>query len=179
MRHLTPPLPPRIYMFFTVRLAHPSSDLLIREVDRLRHATRITRDRFPFEIDEIVVLPSVIHTIWAMPHDDCDASKRWRMLKSQFSRGVSVTPPVTNAVLRRGDKGIWQRRFWEHALHEANDLTAHREMILDAPVQAGLAWQAQDWQHSSIHRAIRNGRYDPVKSIHKRVEPVRNYALPI
>lgn len=152
---------PGAQVFFTVRIADRHDDLLVREIERLRHATRITRTRFPFEINEIVVLPAVIHTIWTMPEGDADFSARWRLLKSHFSRGLP-TPAHRNPVTeRRGEKGIWQRRFWEHHLRDADDFEAHRQMILKAPVQAGFVRRPQDWAWSSVHRAIRRGDYDP------------------
>lgn len=144
--------------FFTVRLADHRSDLLVREVDKLRHATRLTRDRLPFEIKEIVVLPSVIHTIWTLPTGEADFSARWRMLKSLFSRSVPAPDDSANLRLRPGEKGVWQRRFWEHVIRDVDDLAAHRHMIHSAPVQAGLVNRARDWQWSSVHRAIARGQ---------------------
>lgn len=167
---------PGAQLFFTVRLANRNDDLLIREIERLRHATRITRARYPFEINEIAVLPSVIHTIWTMPEGDADFSARWRMLKSHFSRGLP-TPAHRNPVTeRRGEKGIWQRRFWEHHLRDADDFEAHRQMILKAPVQAGLVRRPQDWAYSSIHRAIRRGDYNPNAPIGQAYSPLNMQA---
>lgn len=148
-------------LFFTVRLVDRNSNLLVREVERLRHATRRTRVSMPFEIDEIVVLPSVIYTIWTLPEGDPDFSKRWRMLKSHFSRGLPPAEDRDLSTLRRREKGIWQRRFWEHHLRDADDIAAHRHLILTAPVQAGLVARPQHWPHSSVHRAIRLGQFDP------------------
>lgn len=152
-------------LFFTVRLLDRNSNLLLREVERLRAATRQTRQTLPFEIDEIVVLPAVIHTIWTLPAGDTDFSKRWRMLKSQFSRGLPVAQDRCPAQLKRREKGIWQRRFWEHHLRDDDDLAAHRHMILTAPVQAGLVARPEQWAHSSVHRAIRLGQFDPKQEV--------------
>jgi putative transposase len=148
-------------LFFTVRLADRNSDLLVQNIARLRSSMRLTRMRYPFEITEVVVLPSVIHTIWTLPPNDADFSTRWRMLKSHFSRGLPVPANRPHATALRGDKGIWQRRFWEHHLRDQDDIDAHRHMIFSAPVQAGLVARPQDWSYSSIHRAIREGTYDP------------------
>ena len=147
--------------FFTVRTARRGSDVLIREVELLRHADRQTRTRHPFEIDELVVLGDVIHTIWTLPEGDSDFSTRWRMSKSLFSRGCPAPQAPEALRLRQGEKGIWQRRFWEHAIRDADDLAAHRQMIFSAPVQAGLVRRATDWPHSSVHRAVARGTYDP------------------
>lgn len=143
--------------FFTVRLADHRSDLLVREVDALRRVTRQTRDRLPFEINEIVILPSVIHTIWTLPEGDADFSARWRMLKWLFSRNVLHPEASASQCVRSSEKGIWQRRFWEHMIRDGDDFAAHRHMIHSAPVQAGLAKRMTDWQWSSVHRAIARG----------------------
>lgn len=145
--------------FFTVRAARQGTDLFVREVDLLRRVTRQTRDRYPFEIDEIVVLDDVIHTIWNLPDGDSDFGKRWRMLKSLFSRALPAPEGLEMRRLRQGEKGIWQRRFWEHMIRDADDLAAHRHMILTAPVQAGLVNRPEEWPYSSVHRAIARGTY--------------------
>lgn len=143
--------------FFTVRLADHRSDLLVREVETLRHVTRQTRDRLPFDIDEIVVLPNAIHTIWTLPKGELDFSARWRMLKSLFSRHVGASGAAPGRDLPASDKAVWQRRFWEHPIRDKEDLATHRHMIHTAPVQAGLVTCATDWPYSSIHRAAARG----------------------
>ena len=157
--------------FFTARTAQRGSHLLVDEVAVLRHVMRQTRARFPFEIDEIVVLGDVIHTLWTLPEDDSEYSKRWRMLKTLFSRACPAPAPRDSLRLRPGEKGIWQRRFWEHAIRDADDLKAHRQMIYAAPVQAGLVRRPMDWPHSSIHRAIARGTYDPCTPVGVAYDP--------
>lgn len=150
--------------FFTARTAQRGSDLLLRKVGLLRHVMRQTRDRFPFEIVEIVVLGDAIHTLWTLPDGDFDYSKRWRMLKTLFSRGCPAPQVGESTRLRPGEKGIWQRRFWDHAIRDADDLATHRQLIFDAPVQAGLVRRPSDWAHSSIHRAMARNAGDPARA---------------
>lgn len=138
--------------FFTARLLDRRSDLLVREVGLLRTAVALTRKRWPFQIDAAVVLPEVVHMIWVMPADDADFSKRWRLLKSAFSRHVAPATDLPAGYAARGEKGIWQRRFWEHMIRDAADLDRHRRLIHSAPVQAGLVARPQDWPFSSVHR---------------------------
>lgn len=148
-------IPAPCVFFFTVRLQDRRSDLLLREVGRLRIATRRALAAHPFRIDDIVVLPNAIHTIWTLPSEDADISRRWGLLKSQFSRGVPAPAHRHPASLRSGDKGIWQRRFWAHRLTDANDVADHRHLIYSAPVQAGLVTDPRHWPHTSLHRALR------------------------
>jgi putative transposase len=78
--------------FFTVNLLErKNNDLLIREVDLLRETVRTVRQRHPFQIDAWVVLPEHIHAVWTLPPGDADFSKRWRLIKSGFSRALPKT----------------------------------------------------------------------------------------
>ena len=43
--------------FFTINLADRSSDLLIKEIETLRHAFQTVKQKHPFHIDAIVILP--------------------------------------------------------------------------------------------------------------------------
>ncbi len=150
--------------FFTVRLEDRGSRLLTDRVDLLRAAVRLAQKRWPFVIEAAVVLPDHLHMIWTMPDVDTDFSKRWRMIKSTFSRHVDGPEQISPSKARRGEKGIWQRRFWEHLIRDDLDFEAHRAFALSAPVQAGLVARPQDWALSSVHRDIRRGRTLPASA---------------
>lgn len=150
--------------FFTVRLQDRTSRLLTQRVDLLRAAMRLAQKQWPFTVDVAVVLPDHLHMIWTMPDTDGDFSKRWRMIKSTFSRHIEGPAEVSPSMARRGEKGIWQRRFWEHLIRDEVDFEAHRAFALAAPVQAGLVARPQDWAHSSVHRDLRWGRELPSMS---------------
>lgn len=141
--------------FFTVRLQDQSSDLLISHIDVLRDATRLTRKRWPFAIDAAVILPNKLHMIWTLPEEDADFSKRWRMIKTAFSRNVPPPDYVPPSHSKRGEKGIWQRRFWEHLIRDDDDLALHMHLIRSAPIHAGLVRKPSDWPYCSLHRAAK------------------------
>ncbi|WP_299782801.1 transposase [uncultured Roseobacter sp.] len=140
--------------FFTARLADSRSTLLTDEVDLLRRCVRETITRYPFAIDAIVILPAAIHTLWTLPEGDADFSTRWSFLKSRFSRALPEPPGRTATQFKRSEKGIWQRRFWEHRIRSAHDLALHRTLIHTAPVQAGLVDRPSDWSWTSLHREL-------------------------
>lgn len=140
--------------FFTVRLQDHRSDLLITHIDLLRDATRVCRKRWPFVIDAAVVLPDKLHMIWTLPDGDDDFSKRWRMIKSGFSRHVPAPAHIPETCRKRGEKGIWQRRFWEHLIRDADDLALHMHLIRSAPLHAGLVKRPSDWPYCSLHRQM-------------------------
>jgi putative transposase len=62
-------------------------------------------------------------------------------------------------MIRRGERGIWQRRYWEHTIRDdprlrEGDLAAHLD-----PVKHGLAEHPAEWPHSSFRRCVAGGLY--------------------
>ncbi|WIG55741.1 MAG: transposase [Rhodanobacteraceae bacterium] len=143
--------------FFTVDLADRSSRLLVERVDTLRDVVRDVRQRHPFEIVAWVVLPDHIHAIWKLPAGDADFPTRWALIKAGFSRCVAPVEKVNQSRATKGERGIWQRRFWEHLIRDDDDLARHADYIHINPVKHGHTARASEWPWSSIHRYIRNG----------------------
>ena len=147
--------------FFTVNLADRRSELLTSKVNVLRQAFRQTRSDHPFTVEAIVVLPDHLHTIWTLPENDTDYSQRWSLIKARFSRALTKTEPVSQSRNRKRERGIWQRRFFEHAIRDQHDLESHIHYTHWNPVKHGWAKRAGDWPHSSIHRFIRESKLEP------------------
>jgi putative transposase len=145
--------------FFTVNLLDRSSRLLVEEIDALREAVRKVHGRTPFHIDAFVVLPDHLHCIWTLPPDDDDFSGRWHAVKALFATGMPRIEPRSATRVRRGERGIWQRRFWEHTIRDDNDYAAHVDYVHFNPVKHGLVAQAADWPYSSFRRAVARGLY--------------------
>ncbi len=149
---VSPRVPGGTY-FFTLRLADPQSNLLVEQVDLLRQSVRVSRQRHPFDIQAAVILPARLHMIWTLPKGDANYGIRWRVIKSTFSRHVPTPPDVhiTPSMQRRREKGIWQRRYWDHLITDQADFDLHEHLIVHAPVSAGLVQQPGDWAFSSYH----------------------------
>lgn len=151
-----------ITYFFTLRLANNRDDLLVRKIAALRGAMRDTLNRHPFHIDAIAVLPATIHMLWILPDGDNKYARRVALLKSRFSRACPMPANRTPAQINRGEKAIWQRRYWEHVICDAQDQALHRDLIYLSPVHAGLCKHPQDWPHTSLHRDLKHGAPRPV-----------------
>jgi REP-associated tyrosine transposase len=143
--------------FFTVNLADRHSPLLTANIELLRAAFRYTRHRHPFTIDAIVILPDHLHALWTLPSGDSDFATRWRLIKTAFSRGLRPVKRVSASRSRKGERGIWQRRFWEHTIRDEGDFARHIDYIHFNPVKLGYAERVQDWPFSSLHRRVRLG----------------------
>jgi putative transposase len=146
--------------FFTVVLAQRSSRLLVEEIDHLRLVYRTVKQRRPFETVAICVLHDHIHTVWALPEGDADFPIRWNLIKSGFSRALAPMQRSASKMNKR-EKGIWQRRYWEHAIRDAKDLERHVDYIHFNPVKHGYVARVRDWPHSSFHRFVKDGLLAP------------------
>jgi len=145
--------------FFTVNLAERRLRLLTDHIDLLRVAVRETRARHPFTIDAMVVLPDHLHALWTLPEGDKDFSTRWRLIKSAFSRNLASGERMSESRAAKGERGIWQRRYWEHTIRDEPDFARHVDYIHINPVKHGHVGRVIDWPHSSFHRMMRLGIY--------------------
>jgi putative transposase len=147
--------------FFTVTLADRTSDALVAYVDRLRHFYRSVQESHPFTTVAICILPDHLHAIWELPPRDVDFAGRWSRIKSGFSRGLMPASDLAVSKLRHREKGIWQRRYWEHLVRDEDDLARHVDYIHYNPVKHGRVTAVRDWPYSSFHRYCRNGILPP------------------
>ncbi len=147
--------------FFTVNLLErKNNDLLFTHIDLLRCAVRNVRACHPFVIHAWVVLPEHLHCVIELPFGDDDFSMRWRLIKSQFSRNLPLDERLSINRLKRRERGIWQRRFWEHLIRDEDDYWHHVNYVHYNPLKHGLVKHVKDWPHSTFHRFVDIGVYD-------------------
>jgi putative transposase len=142
--------------FFTVTLRDRRAVWLTAHVELLRSVVRDVRKQNPLGIAAAVVLPDHLHAVCTLPEGDADYSGRWRAIKARFSRRLAGrgVPLTRNA---RGEYDLWQRRFWEHLIRDADDFARHVDYIHSNPVKHGLVADPLDWRWSSIHAFARRG----------------------
>ncbi len=56
-----------------------------------------------------------------LPPDDTNYSQRLGFIKSSFSRQVESLEPISASRHSKRERGIWQPRFWEHAIRDELD----------------------------------------------------------
>jgi putative transposase len=131
----------------------------VDHADELRRAFAETRGKYPFDIAAIVVLPDHLHAVWTLPLDDADFSTRWRLIKTRFAKSLPKQERRSAVREARNERGIWQRRFWEHLVRDDADYACHIEYCYINPIKHGLVRRVQDWPHSSFHRDVRRGLF--------------------
>lgn len=129
----------------------------------LHHAIEDVRERHPFEIEAICLLPDHLHTIWTLPVEDSAYPQRWNEIKGLFTKRFRDISPVDSKISlsrrRKGEGVIWQRRFWEHLVRDESDFRNHMDYLHYNPVKHGLVGQVVDWPWSSFHRFVKAGIY--------------------
>jgi putative transposase len=133
--------------------------LLVRHVEVLREAVRQTKEQRPFHIDAWVVLPDHMHTVWTLPPGDDDFSNRWKAIKIRFVQQIPHTQRRSAVRVTNGERGIWQRRFWEHYIRDETDFIRHIDYIHWYPIKHGIVKRVVEWRYSSFHRYLKAGIY--------------------
>jgi len=141
--------------FFTVNLADRRLRLLTEHIELLRTAFRYTQVRHPFAVEATVVLPDHLHAIWTLPEGGADFALRWRLIKSAFPRGLPRGERLSKSRSGKGERGFWQRRYWEHTLRDEDDYAQHVDYIHFNPVKHGHVRRVRDRPCSSFHRFVR------------------------
>ena len=145
--------------FFTVNLFQRDSHLLVDNIDNLRESIRTVRNKKPFHIDGWVVLPDHMHCIWTLPDSDADYPSRWKAIKTAFAKSIPKIENRSTIQLARGERAIWQRRYWEHTIRDEADYAAHMDYLHINPLKHGLVHSVADWPYSSFHRLVNAGVY--------------------
>lgn len=129
----------------------------------LRTAMRACIARWPFQVEAIVLLPDHFHAVLTLPASDTLYSRRLGWIKKEFTKAWLVhggnEMPITTSRCNRGGHGVWQRRFWEHAVRDEEDFARLLDYIHFNPVKHGLVRSPRDWLYSSFHRWVRLGAY--------------------
>ncbi|MBC8481645.1 MAG: transposase [Planctomycetes bacterium] len=152
------------FYFFTV-VTYKRRDFLCDNDARacLKTAWSSVRANRPFEVVAVCLLPDHLHCVWKLPDGDNDYSTRWALIKKRFTRDYlkkgGIEAAQSRSRINKRERGIWQRRFWEHRIKDAADLQRHVDYIHYNPVKHGLVKRMDNWPYSSYHRYIESGGF--------------------
>lgn len=147
--------------FFTLNLADRGSDLLLRHMDDFRAVLAQVKRARPFALVAMVALPEHLHAIWRLPPGDVDYPMRWSLIKAGFSRRIGKGERIGASREGKRERGIWQRRYWEHQIRDELDLARHVDYIHYNPVKHGWVKRPVDWPHSTLHGYIEREMVTP------------------
>ncbi len=151
--------------FFTV-VVHQRYPLFDNSEARrmLRESILSVREDWSFNLFAICLLPDHFHTVIVLPSGDSDYPKRMRKIKERFttpwleSGGWEGT--VSESRRKKGERGIWQRRYWEHTITDDDDLKHCVDYTHWNPRKHELVRRVRDWPYSTFHQFVQRGEYD-------------------
>lgn len=136
-----------------------------QQVERLRCALKQVMREAPFQMPAAVVLPDHLHFLWCLPRGDTDYSRRVGRMKVLFTRSLERSgeshSDASASRQKHREADVWQRRFWEHTIHDAEDFERHLDYVHYNPVKHGLVACAHLWPYSSFSRWVDAGHYNP------------------
>jgi putative transposase len=150
--------------FFTTVANHRRPVLCDTLARRCLHeAIQTVRATWPLELVAVVLLPDHLHSVWTLPQGDASYPTRWRRIKEEFTRAYlargGTESPRGISRLRQGERGIWQRRYWEHAVRDEEDLKRCVDYVHWNPKKHGYVSTVRDWPWSSFRRYVKLGEY--------------------
>ena len=143
---------PEATYFFTVCLEDRNATTLVDEIEKLRLAYAVTTREMPVLCHAMVILPNHLHAIWTEPATP-RFSERWRRIKARFSHALTGDHHPNASKTQTRERGLWQRRFWEHAIRNEVEFAKAMDYCRMNPVTHGLVTDPDDWAYSSFAKA--------------------------
>lgn len=147
------------YVFVTI-VSYNRESILVKNIDLLRKAFKNSKKFYEYEIFAIVILPEHLHMI-IKPEKIEDYPKIISRIKHYFSRNMTVPEKkLSHSKFKKREKGIWQRRYWEHTIRDEDDLYKHLDYIHYNPVKHALVTAVKNWEYNSFHKFVEQKKYD-------------------
>lgn len=89
--------------------------------------------------------------------NSCGIPPSFLIVVKSGSETISRQEQTPFGIIARHERGVWQRRFWEHLIRDDADYARHVEYCYINPLKHRLVTRVRDWPHSSFHRDVRAG----------------------
>lgn len=166
-------------IFITV-VTFKRNPILIKNIDLLRESFRESKNRFEYDMLASVVLPDHFHVL-IVPENVKDFPKIILAIKWHFSNNLNnsyvqnIQKYLTPTAIKRQEKGVWQRRYYDHIIRDEKDLCKHLDYIHYNPVKHGLTNKVIDWQYSSFKKFVERGNYESNWGSYDEVKNILDY----
>lgn len=136
-------------------------NILVDNIKLLRNAFEITKEYYDFEIIAICVMQNHIHMIVSLNTQN-ELPQIIRTIKQNFTKLIPEKyyhNKITESMKKRNEKGIWQRRYYDHIIRNENDLWKHIDYIhFNSVKHYNIA--PKDWKFSSFNKFVKNDYYE-------------------
>jgi len=143
------------YSYFLTVVTHERKPLLVENIELLRYAFKLSKKKYEYRVDAIVVLPDHLHMI-ITPKISTEYSQIISAIKRSFVYGLDTQTKeeakaeISASKYRRNHAGIWQERFYEHTIRDEKDWLEKMEYIQYNPLKHKLVEDIKDWAYTSF-----------------------------
>ena len=109
----------------------------------------------------MVLLPDHVHMLITLAEDSDNYAVIIASIKTHFSRQIkkSASEIINYSRIRRRERGIWQRRYWEHRIRDELDYQRHMDYIHYNAVKHGYVMRPTNWPYSTFQKCVEEGLY--------------------
>lgn len=146
---------------FITFITYNRRNILIPNIQILRNSFKYAKSKYDFEIIAISVLENHCHFILSANNTN-EIPKIIRTIKFNFSVNVPqeyICKNLTDSSVKRGEKGIWQRRYYDHIIRNEEDLYRHIDYIHYNSTKH-YQISPKDWAFSSFKNFVKKQYYD-------------------
>jgi len=136
-------------------VTHRREPILINNIKLLRKSFALSKHRYKYNIDAIIVLPDHLHMI-ITPKQANEYSKIVSHIKRSFVYGLddkykqNLKMSLSNSSYKRKLSAVWQKRFYEHTIRDEKDWLEKISYIKSNAVKHKLVDIWSDWSYSSF-----------------------------
>ena len=136
-------------------------NILEQNIDILKESFKYAKNKFKFDIIAISVLKNHCHLILLTDKIE-EIPKIIRTIKFNFSINISseyISNDLSLSAIKWGEKGVWQRRYYDHIIRDEDDLFKHIDYIhYNSWKHYKIA--PKDWKFSSFNKYVKDGFYE-------------------
>lgn len=140
------------YSYYLTVVTHRRNPILIDNIQLLRESFAVSKEKYDYSIEAIVILPDHIHMI-ITPRYAKEYPYIIRTIKQYFSKKCPTKyyEDVEQSMSRHkeGYKPIWQKKYYEHTIRDNKDFEARLEYIYNNPIKHGYVENINDWVYTS------------------------------
>ena len=142
-------------VFITV-VTYNRSPMLIDNITLVRQSFK--NIKYVYKILAGIVLKDHLH-ILITTKNAYDIPKIIGAFKSNFSKNFLLNINQTSAQIDRREKGIWQRKYYDHIIRNEQDFNKHLDYIhYNSVKHYNIA--PKEWKFSSFLKFVNDGFYD-------------------
>ena len=143
------------YSYFITVVTHQRNPILLENIELLRKAFKISKAKYNYNINAIVILPDHFHMIITPKYSE-EYPKIISMIKRYFTRHCEEKyyAHLEQSLSRhkRNMKPVWQKRFYEHTIRNDKDMLEKLQYMYHNPVKHQYTNDPKEWKYSSFTR---------------------------